>query len=72
MKVLVVSTPLSGHLSPLLPLVEALLSGGDEVVVSTGAEAAPTVERCGARFSAAGAGDSVWFERLRDRTRQPG
>ena len=67
MKVLVVSTPLSGHLTPLVPLVEALLSGGDEVVVSTGAEAAATVERCGARFSAAGAGDSVWFERLRDR-----
>lgn len=69
MKVLVVSTPLSGHLGPLLPLVEALLSGGDEVVVSTGVEAAPTVEKCGARFSAAGAGDGVWFERLRDRTR---
>jgi UDP:flavonoid glycosyltransferase YjiC (YdhE family) len=69
MKVLVVSTPLSGHLGPLLPLVEALVSGGDEVVVSTGADAAPTVERSGARFSAAGAGDSVWFERLRDRTR---
>jgi len=69
MKVLVVSTPLSGHLSPLLPLVEALLAGGDEVVVSSGAEAASTVERCGARFSPAGAGDRVWFERLRDRTR---
>jgi len=69
MKVLVVSTPLSGHLNPLLPVVEALLSRGDEVVVATGVDAATTVENCGARFSAAGAGDGAWFERLRDRTR---
>jgi UDP:flavonoid glycosyltransferase YjiC (YdhE family) len=69
MKVLVVSTPLSGHLSPLLPLLNALLSGGDEVVVATGSEAAPTVEKCGAQFFAAGAGDGVWFDRLRQRTR---
>ena len=69
MKVLVVSTPLSGHLNPLLPVVDALLSGGDEVVVATGVDAATTVENCGARFSAAGAGDGAWFERLRDRTR---
>lgn len=69
MKVLVVSTPLSGHLRPLVPLIQALLSGGDEVVVATGAEGAPTVEQCGARFFAAGASDGVWFDRLSERTR---
>jgi len=37
--------------------------------VATGVDAATTVENCGARFSAAGAGDGAWFERLRDRTR---
>ena len=38
-------------------------------MVATGAEAAPTVEKCGARFSEAGTGEADWFARLRDRTR---
>lgn len=68
MNVLVVSTPLSGHLNPLLPLIRDLVAVGDEVVVATGADGAPAVERSGAPFEA-GAGESSWFERLRDRTR---
>jgi UDP:flavonoid glycosyltransferase YjiC (YdhE family) len=31
MKVLVVSSPLAGHLSPLLPVMGALVDAGDEV-----------------------------------------
>jgi UDP:flavonoid glycosyltransferase YjiC (YdhE family) len=68
-KILVVSMPLGGHISPLVPIVRALVTGGDEVVVATGAEAAPIVERSGARLANAGSGIGVAFERLRQRTR---
>ena len=69
MKVLVVSTPGSGHVNPLLPLVEAFLAGGDQVAVAAAAEAAPLVERTAARFVAAGNGEGEWFGRLQARIR---
>lgn len=72
-KVLVVSLPLGGHISPLVPLIRELVTGGDEVVVATGAEAAPIVERSGARLAKAGSGIPAAFERLAQRTRgKPG
>src|SRR5271165_3739979 len=69
MKVLVVSTPGSGHLNPLIPLVEAFLAGGDQVVVAAAAEAAPLVERTAARFVPAGNSEGEWFGRLGARIR---
>ncbi len=61
--------PLGGHISPLAPIIRALVTGGDEVVVATGAEAAPIVDRSGARLAKAGSGIGAAFERLAQRTR---
>jgi UDP-glucoronosyl and UDP-glucosyl transferase len=73
MKILVVSSPLAGHLSPLRPVIGALVDAGDEVVVVSGPAAEPLVERTGATFQRAGDDSDVWFARLKERTRgEPG
>jgi UDP-glucoronosyl and UDP-glucosyl transferase len=73
MRILVVSSPLAGHLSPLLPVIGALVDAGDEVVVVSGPAAKPLVERTGATFQRAGNDSDVWFARLKGRTRgEPG
>lgn len=69
MKVLVVSTPGAGHVTPLVPLIGALLAGGDEVLVASGPEAAPIIEKTGARFALAGRSEHEWMARLATRTR---
>jgi UDP:flavonoid glycosyltransferase YjiC (YdhE family) len=38
MRVLVVSTSGAGHVTPLVPMIGALLAGGDDVVVASGPE----------------------------------
>src|SRR3954468_6017810 len=69
MKVLVVSTPGAGHVTPLVPLIGALLAGGDEVLVVSGPEAAPIVDKTGARFAVAGLSQADYLARLTTRTR---
>jgi UDP:flavonoid glycosyltransferase YjiC (YdhE family) len=69
MKILVVCVPQAGHLNPLLPLVEALLEGGDRVVLATGADPGGVVSGAGAEFRQAGHGEGDWFETLRSRVR---
>src|ERR1700730_10577568 len=69
MKVLVVSTPGAGHVTPLVPLIGALLAGGDEVLVASGPEAAPIVEKTGARFAVSGRSEDEWMARLAARIR---
>jgi UDP:flavonoid glycosyltransferase YjiC (YdhE family) len=69
MKVLVVSTPGAGHVIPLVPIIGALLAGGNEVVVASGPEAAPIVEKTGARFAPAGRSQAEWMARLATRVR---
>ena len=69
MKTLVVSTPGAGHVTPLVPLIGALLADGDEVLVASGPEAAPLVDRSGARFAVAGRTQADWMARLATRTR---
>lgn len=69
MKVLVVSTPGPGHVNPLRPLVQALIGGGDRVAVAAAAGAALLAEEMGATFYPCGNEESVWFDRLRARTR---
>jgi UDP:flavonoid glycosyltransferase YjiC (YdhE family) len=69
MKVLVVCVPASGHVNPLLPLVEALLAQGDRVVVATGADSGAAVAAAGAEFRPSGHGEMDWFETLRSRVR---
>jgi UDP:flavonoid glycosyltransferase YjiC (YdhE family) len=68
-KVLVVSVPGSGHVNPLLPLIEALVGGGDKVVVATSADNAETARRSGAGFYEAGSREIGWFEQLQARVR---
>lgn len=73
MRILVVSSPLAGHLNPLLPVIGALVDAGDEVVVVSGPAAEPLVKRTGATFQRAGNDSDVWFARLKERTRgEPG
>ena len=69
LKVLVVAVPGRGHLNPMLPLVRALVAGGDRVLVAAAAEMANTATASGAEFHPAGHGEMVWLDRLRARTR---
>jgi UDP:flavonoid glycosyltransferase YjiC (YdhE family) len=69
MNVLVVSIPASGHLNPMLPLVDAFVAQGDSVVVASGADMAGAAQAHGARFHEACASEMAWFERLGARTR---
>ena len=70
---LVVASPGAGHVNPLLPLVEALLAGGDRVVVSAGDDPGGVVARSGAEFRIAGHGDDGLVRRSASpRARLPG
>ena len=69
MRVLVVSTPGAGHVTPLLPMIGALLAAGDDVLVASGPEAAPIIEKTGAPFALVGRGQAAWMDRLAARTR---
>lgn len=68
MKILVVSSPFAGHLSPMLPVLGAFADGGDEVVVAGGPAIEHLVKGTGATFHPAGSDSDVWFARLRERT----
>ena len=52
MKVLIVSTPATGHLNPLLPIGRSLMEEGHEVVFLTGSALRQRVEGIGAKFLA--------------------
>jgi len=52
MKVLIVSTPATGHLNPLLPIGRSLMEEGHEVVFLTGSALRPRIEGIGAKFLA--------------------
>ena len=54
MRILVTSTPGTGHLHPMVPLVQALGAAGHEVTWATASESCPHVERFGVRAVAAG------------------
>jgi UDP:flavonoid glycosyltransferase YjiC (YdhE family) len=69
MRVLVVSTPGAGHVTPLLPLIGALLDAGDDVLVASGPETRALVEKAGARFEQAGVSQAEMMDRLAARTR---
>ena len=63
------STPGAGHVTPLVPIIGAFLAGGDEVVVASGPEVAPIVEKTGARFALAGPSQAEMMAQLAKRTR---
>jgi len=66
-KVLAVSIPAAGHLNPLLPLIEALVSQGDDVTVAAGEDPGGAVARSGASFRVAGRREMDWFGDLQAR-----
>ncbi len=63
------STPGVGHVTPLLPLIGALLDAGDDVLVASGPETRAVVEKAGARFEQAGGSQAEGMGRLAARTR---
>lgn len=73
MRVLLTCVPQTGHVTPVLPLAEAFLRRGDEVVVASGADVAEVVRSRGLAFREAGPPFEAWFGGLLARTRgQPG
>lgn len=53
-RVLVSSVPGWGHINPMVPLAQAFLDRGDEVVVATGSDACGALEATGLRTAACG------------------
>lgn len=56
MKVLIVSTPATGHLNPLLAIAHGLIEDGHKVELLSGSRLRPRIEAAGARFRAFPAG----------------
>ena len=72
MRVVVTCVPQAGHLTPVLPLAEALAAQGDDVVLASGPDARSIAESRGFAFREVAAFDQ-WYEALLQRTRgQPG
>ena len=69
MKVLVVSTEGAGHVTPLVPIIGALIGRGDDVLVASGPNAEAIVHKTGARFALAGRSQGEWMARLAGRLR---
>ena len=69
MRVIVSCVPQTGHIVPLLPLVEAFKAQGDEVLVASGPDASDVLAGRGLAFRAAGPELAAWFAALRARTR---
>jgi UDP:flavonoid glycosyltransferase YjiC (YdhE family) len=67
MKILAVATPGAGHVNPMMPLIEACVAQGDEVVVAAGEDPGGAVGRTGALFRQAGRGEMEWFGDLQAR-----
>ncbi|MEN3290621.1 MAG: hypothetical protein V7634_4921, partial [Bradyrhizobium sp.] len=59
MKVLVASTPATGHLNPLLAITHGLLEDGHDVTILTASKLRPRVEAIGATFRAFPAGADI-------------
>lgn len=68
-RALVVCTPAPGHVNPLRPLIEALLAGGDQVIVAAAADTGSLVDATGATLWPSGHGEDMWFEQLKGRIR---
>jgi MGT family glycosyltransferase len=59
MKVLIASTPATGHLNPLLAISHALIEDGHDVTILTGSKLRPRVEASGATFRAFPSGADI-------------
>ncbi|MBV8985590.1 MAG: hypothetical protein JO248_14235 [Acidimicrobiia bacterium] len=69
MRVVFTCIPQTGHITPLMPLAEALVAPGDDVVFASGPDAeGPAVSR-GLAFREVTPAFGEWYETLRKRTR---
>ena len=68
-RVLASCVPQTGHLTPLLPVLEALAADGAEVRVASGADVEPTVAARGLAFTEVCPSFDAWFGALAERTR---
>ncbi|HET6917527.1 MAG TPA: hypothetical protein VFH56_15670, partial [Acidimicrobiales bacterium] len=69
MRVLFTCFPQAGHITPLLPLAEALVAQGDDVLLASGPDAEPAAVSRGFAFRQATPGFGEWYEALVRRTR---
>ena len=69
MRVLFTCVPQTGHIFPLLPLAEAFVARGDDVLFAAGSDAAAPVTERGFAFQTAGPSFGEWYGRLVARTR---
>jgi UDP:flavonoid glycosyltransferase YjiC (YdhE family) len=67
MRVLFTTVPAFGHFHPLVPLAEAAVARGDEVLVATGPELAGWVPACGLAYAAAGMSGRQGMAEARER-----
>src|SRR4051794_21530112 len=69
MRVLFTCVPQTGHIFPLLPLAEAFVAQGDDVLFAAGPDAEAPVTEHGIEFRPAGPSFGEWYGRLAARTR---
>lgn len=69
MRVLFTCFPQAGHITPLLPLAEAFVAQGDDVLLASGPDAEPAAVSRGFAFRQATPGFGEWYEALVRRTR---
>ncbi len=69
MKVIVSCVPQTGHITPLLPLAEALIANGDDVIIASGPDAEDIAASRGLPFRSVGPALDSWFSLLSERTR---
>jgi UDP:flavonoid glycosyltransferase YjiC (YdhE family) len=68
-RVLFVSVPQAGHLTPLMPLARAIIDLGGESILASGPDARDTADAHGLPFRPIGPAYEEWFGLLRSRTR---
>jgi len=66
MKILVASTPATGHLNPLIAITKFLIEDGHEVVLLSGTAYRNRIDKCGARFHPLPGEADVDFSHLPD------
>lgn len=69
MRVLFTCVPQTGHIFPLLPLAEAFVAQGDDVLFAAGNDAAAPLTERGIGFRPTGPSFGEWYGRLAARTR---
>lgn len=69
MRVVFTCIPQTGHITPLMPLAEAFVAQGDDVVFASGPDAEGPAASRGLAFREVTPAFGEWYETLRKRTR---